>query len=147
MEAGERFPDFTAQTQDGEELNLARYQAGKNLIVFFYPRAMTSGCVRETTEFAARIGEFEALNTQVVGVSTDKVAAQKKHAIKCAAGFPILSDADKQITTQLGILNDRGTGSKRTTYLIDSSGAVRQVFTNVKVEGHVSRVLEAVKGL
>jgi peroxiredoxin Q/BCP len=147
MEAGERFPDFTAQTQDGEELDLAKYRGDKKLVLFFYPRAMTSGCVRETTEFAARIGEFEDLDTLVVGVSMDKVASQKKHAIKCGAGFPILSDADKALTTKLGILKDTGTSPVRTTYLIDGSGTVRQVFNKVKVDGHVSKVLDAVKGM
>src|SRR4051812_24460900 len=125
MEAGERFPDFTAQNQDGEKMNLAKYQDGKKLVLFFYPRAMTPGCMRETTEFGARIGEFEELDTLVVGVSMDKVASQKKHAIKCAANFPILSDADKSLTTTLGILKDTGTSPKRTSYLIDGNGVVR----------------------
>jgi peroxiredoxin Q/BCP len=103
--------------------------------------------VRETTEFASRIAEFEHLNTRVVGVSTDRPAAQKKHATTCGAGFPILSDAEKTLTTQLGILNDTGSSARRTTYVIDSSGTIQRIFRNVKVDGHVDQVLAAVRGL
>jgi peroxiredoxin Q/BCP len=76
----------------------------------------------------------------------DAVEAQKKHAITCAADFPILSDADKSLTTQLGILNERGMAS-RTTYVLDSTGTVRKVFNGVTVDGHVDQVLNAVKEL
>lgn len=72
--------------------------------------------------------------------------AQKKHAITCAASFPILSDASKTLTSQLGILSERGT-AMRTTYVLDSSGTVRKVFNGVTVDGHVDQVLNAVKEL
>lgn len=71
---------------------------------------------------------------------------QKTHAITCAADFPILSDADKKLTSELGILRDTGT-AMRTTYVLDGSGTVRQVFNNVTVDGHVDQVLAAVKGI
>ena len=74
----------------------------------------------------------------------DKVEAQKKHAITCAADFPILSDADKTLTTELGILRDTGT-AMRTTYVLDGTGTVRKVFEGVTVDGHVDEVLQAVK--
>lgn len=146
LEAGVRFPAFTGKTQDGETLNLADYQAGKKLVVFFYPAATTRGCVRETTEFAERRAEFDAVDTLIVGVSVDEVAKQKEHAIQCAANFPVLSDEDKALTEQLGILNERGR-AKRTTYILDGDGVVRQVFNDVQVDGHVDQVLAAVKQL
>ena len=71
---------------------------------------------------------------------------QKTHAITCAANFPILSDEDKSLTTELGILRDTGT-AMRTTYLLDGSGTVRNVFENVTVDGHVDQVLAAIKEL
>jgi len=76
----------------------------------------------------------------------DQVEAQKKHAITCAATFPILSDADKTLTSALGILRDTGT-AQRTTYVIDRTGTVRRVFNNVTVDGHVDQVLDAVREL
>ena len=86
------------------------------------------------------------MNTVLVAVSVDDVEKQKEHAIQCAVNFPVLSDLDKTLTTQLDILNERGR-SKRTTYVMDSSGIVRTVFTDVQIDGHVDQVLQAVKGL
>lgn len=76
----------------------------------------------------------------------DKVESQKKHAIQCAANFPLLSDEDKKLTSELGILRDTGT-AQRTTYVIDRTGTVRTVFSSVTVDGHVDQVLRAVKEL
>jgi thioredoxin-dependent peroxiredoxin len=102
--------------------------------------------MRETTEFGARIAEFEAIGTKVVGVSVDPVEQEKKHAIQCAASFPIVSDEDQKLTGELGILSERGT-AQRTTYVIDRTGTVRNVFEGVRVDGHVDQVLEAAKQL
>ena len=146
IEPGQKFPGYTAQTHEGETLNLADYRAGKKLVVFFYPAATTRGCVRETTEFAARREEFDAVNAVLVGVSVDDVEKQKEHAVQCAANFPVLSDLDKTLSTQLDILNERGR-SKRTTYVMDSAGIVRTIFHDVQIDGHVDQVLQALRGL
>src|SRR3954462_12849940 len=100
--------------------------------------------MRETTEFGQRIQEFEDLHTKVVGVSVDTPAAQKKHAIRCSAGYPLLSDVGRTLTGELGILNERGS-ALRTTYLVDRTGTIRRVFNKVKVDGHVDAVLNAAK--
>lgn len=144
MQVGEQFPDFRAVSHEGETVSLSSYRGGKNLVVFFYPKATTRGCVRETTEFSERRGEFDALNTMIVGVSVDDVALQKEHAIQCAANFPLLCDEDQSFTTKLGILSERGT-AMRTTFLVGQDGNVREVFEGVAVDGHVDQVLEAVK--
>jgi len=146
FEQGQTFPDFTAPSHEGESVNLERYRGEGNLVVFFYPKATTRGCVRETTEFGARGSELEALNTKVVGVSVDEVALQSEHAIQCAANFPLLSDTDKRLTTELGILSEHGV-AQRTTYLIDREGIVRRIFSQVSVDGHVDEVIAAAKEL
>src|SRR5579883_710270 len=117
LNAGDPFPGFTALDQEGNSRSLDELRDGGNLVVFFYPRAMTSGCVRETTEFGARAAEFAALHTAVVGVSSDRPALQQRHAVKCSAGFPLLSDAGMELINRLGIANERGNGAVRTTYL------------------------------
>src|SRR6478672_7297864 len=97
VEPGQPFPSFSATAHDGEVVDLAGYRGDDNLVVFFYPRATTRGCVRETTEFGERRGEFDALGTRIVGVSVDDEALQKEHAIQCAANFPLLCDEDKTL--------------------------------------------------
>jgi peroxiredoxin Q/BCP len=144
IEPGQPFPSFSASSFDGKTVDLATYRGTGTLVVFFYPKATTRGCVRETTEFSARRAELDALGAKVVGISVDDVALQNEHAIQCAASFPLLCDVDKALTTKLGILNERGMAS-RTTYLIGEDGVVRKVFPNVSVDGHVDEVIEAVK--
>ncbi len=147
LQVGDRFPDFTAASHEGETVSLAAYRGDKNLVVFFYPKATTRGCVRETTEFGERRAEFDALNTQLIGISVDDPSLQKEHAIQCATDFPLLCDEDKSLTTQLGILHEERGNARRTTYLLDPQGTVKQVFTDVNAAGHVDQVLPSVKQL
>ena len=81
-----------------------------------------------------------------MGISVDAPRFQQMHAITCAVSYPLLSDTDKALTTELGILSDRGM-AKRTTYVLDSEGVVKKVFPDVKVDGHVDEVLAAVQQL
>lgn len=81
VEPGQRFPSFAAATQDNETVNLDDYRGDDNLVVFFYPKATTRGCVRETTEFGQRQPDFASLHTKIVGVSVDEVGLQQEHAI------------------------------------------------------------------
>ena len=141
---GESFPEFTAPSHEGGEVNLEQYRGNDKLIIFFYPKAMTSGCIRETTEFGARRGEFDAVNAKIVGISVDPVTAQQEHAAHCGANFPILSDLGGKLIDQLGIKRDTGS-AMRTTYIIGTDGKVNKVFEGVTVDGHVDQVLDAVK--
>jgi len=145
-QAGEPFPNVSKPSTEGGEIRISDYQDGKKLVVFFFPRSMTPGCVRETIEFGQKRSLFEQAGAKIMGASTDSTNAQQKHAVHCAAGFPILSDKDKTLIAALGI--DSGKGSaKRTTYVIDAKGVIRRVFEGVKVDGHVDAVLEAVKAI
>lgn len=102
--------------------------------------------MRETTEFARRSAEFEALDTQIIGISSDSSETQQKHAVQCNAGYPILSDKGGTLAKQLGIASILGT-PKRTTYLLDGNRQIVKVFPNVKVDGHAEEVLRAVQEL
>src|SRR3954453_11276587 len=100
----------------------------------------------ETTDFGRRAGEFAALDTEIIGVSVDPSEEQKKHAVNCGSGFPLMSDAGGALSEQLGIKNERGMSS-RVTYVVDKEGKVREVFPQVKVDGHTDEVLAAVRKL
>ena len=121
---GDSFPEFMGESHEGNQVKLQEYQGSDNLVVFFYPKAMTPGCVRETTEFGSRRGEFDALNTKIVGISIDPVSAQKTHADHCGATFPILSDEGGMLIEQLGIKRDSGS-AMRTTYILGADGMVK----------------------
>ena len=100
----------------------------------------------ETTDFGRRAGEFDRLDTQIIGVSVDPSAEQQKHAVTCGSGFPLLSDEGGKLVDKLGIKSERGT-AKRVTYVVDKDGKVRDIFSDVKVDGHTEEVLAAVRKL
>jgi len=139
-------PDFEGLDAQETPLSLADFQ-GKWLVLYFYPKAHTSGCTREGQAFNGLLDEFEALNAVVVGVSTDKPTTLARFRDKHNFRFRLLSDADKQIATAYGTLKEHGKSANRVTYLIDPQGVVRAVWPRVKVDGHAGQVLARLEEL
>ena len=139
LQAEETAPEFQALTADESSLSLDDFR-GRWLVLYFYPKAHTSGCTREGQAFNALLDQFRALNAAVVGVSTDKAPTLAKFRDKHDFGFPLLSDSEKEISAAYGTLN-------RVTYLIDPEGVVRAVWPKVKVDGHAEAVLSRLKEL
>ena len=140
LQVGAQAPSFQGQTAEDSLLDLSDFQ-GQWLVIYFYPKAHTSGCTREGQAFNALLDQFEALNAAVLGVSTDKPGTLAKFRDKHDFGFVLLSDADKEISTAFGTLKDHGKSANRITYLVDPEGVVRAVWPGVKVDGHAEKVL------
>ena len=127
--------------------------AGKNLVIFFFPKADTTGCTREALSFSNLINEFENLNTVVIGISKDTVEKQikfkSKYDLKCILG----SDVDIKICSKFGVWVEKSMygkkymGIQRSTFLINIEGKIQHVWNKVKVPGHADEVLEVVKKL
>lgn len=139
-------PEFQASTADGSSLTLGDFE-GRWLVLYFYPKAHTSGCTREGQAFNALLDEFEALGAAVVAVSTDQPGTLAKFRDKHAFRFALLSDAGKEIATDYGTLKEHGKSANRVTYIIDPEGVVRAVWPRVKVDGHADKVLARLKEL
>ena len=146
LQAEATAPEFAGVTADESSLSLDDFR-GRWLVLYFYPKAHTSGCTREGQAFNALLDEFQALNAAVVGVSTDKAQTLAKFRDKHDFAFPLLSDSEKQISTAYGTLKDHGKSANRVTYLIDPQGVVRAVWPKVKVDGHAGAVLARLKEL
>lgn len=126
---------------------------GKNIVLYFYPKADTPGCTTEGQDFSALIDRFAAANAVVIGVSRDTVKKldrfKAKHDLKVALG----SDEDGAITESWGVwvlkklYGREYMGIERATFLIDGQGVVRRAWRNVKVKGHAEEVLAAVEAL
>ncbi len=126
---------------------------GKNMVLFFFPRADTSGCTKESISFSNLINDFDRLNTIVIGISKDTVEKQKKfkskYDLKCILG----SDVDIKICSKFGVWVEKSMygkkymGIQRSTFLIDSVGKIQHVWHKVKIPGHAEEVLEVVKKL
>ncbi len=117
---------------------------GKNVVLFFYPRAMTKGCTIESCGFRDRVEKFAEVNTVILGISTDTLDLQEQFTKKEKLNFPLLADSEKQVTRAYGALNARGSAN-RYTFVIDDKGILRKVYTKVSPASHPDEVLEFVK--
>jgi len=145
-------PGFTAPRDGGDSVSLADY-AGRNVVLYFYPRDDTPGCTTEAQEFTALADDFAHANTVVIGISKDPVAKHDKFRDKYALGVILVSDADTDIAERYGVWQEKRMygktfmGIERTTFVLDSSGIIRRIFAKVKPAGHAAEVLDAVKAL
>src|SRR5262249_16893761 len=147
LQEGVKAPPFKLTADNGEKIALADFK-GKKLVVFFYPRANTPGCTKESAAFSTLKKEFTNADTAVVGISADPVNAQGAFKKKHGLSVPLLSDESKETIEAYGAWGERSMygrkfmGIIRTTVLIDENGKVARIWPKVKVEGHADEVLE-----
>jgi len=148
LEIGKKAPDFALPDENGEKVKLSQFK-GKRVVVFFYPKANTSGCTREACDFRDEVDAFKKKDVAVLGISKDGPAAQRKFKDKYQLPFPLLCDEDLSVQQAWGAWGEKNMygkkvkGTIRTTVLIGPDGKVEAVFPKVKVDGHVANVLES----
>jgi thioredoxin-dependent peroxiredoxin len=136
---------FNLPNQDGEMVSSKDF-AGKRLVMFFYPAAMTPGCTTESCDFRDSYQEFSDAGYQVIGVSPDAPAKNAKFKEKEGLNFDLLSDQDKELATSLGAWGEKKMYGKtvegliRSTFVVGPDGEVEKAYRNVKATGHVARV-------
>jgi peroxiredoxin Q/BCP len=147
-----KVPDFSLPASGGGTWSL-KGAAGRKLVIYFYPRDMTSGCTRESQDFRDLNGAFRKAGAQVVGVSRDSVASHDKFAQRESLPFPLLADTDERVCKLFDVIKQKSLygrkylGVERSTFLLDGTGRVRQEWRKVKVAGHAEEVLEATQRL
>jgi peroxiredoxin Q/BCP len=151
-DVGDPAPAFQAVDSDGQPIALSDF-AGRNLVLYFYPKDDTPGCTTEACEFRDNLPDFAAVDAEIVGVSKDSVRSHRKFADKFELPFRLLSDEDQAVCQAYDVIQEKSMygkkylGIERTTYLIDGEGVIRARWPKVQVKGHVAEVLQAVKGL
>jgi len=149
---GSPAPAFELAAAGGDTLSLGDF-AGRTLVLYFYPKADTSGCTKQALGFTEHLAEFEAAGAAVVGVSKDPVGKLDKFVEKHGLGVTLASDAEGDLCERYGVWVEKSMygkkymGIERSTFLVDGDGVLRREWRKVKVPGHVETVLEAVKGL
>jgi peroxiredoxin Q/BCP len=154
VEVGKPAPDFTLPAtqiekalpdkKDAKTLSLRDLQ-GKNVVLYFYPKAMTPGCTRESCGFRDLSREFAKLDTVVLGISTDTLTDQAKFTEKESLNFPLLADADKKVAQEYGVLNPARGFASRATFVIDRKGIVRKVYPAANADKNPQEVLDWVR--
>jgi thioredoxin-dependent peroxiredoxin len=146
-QAGQLAPNFTLPSQDGSNISLDTFR-GKWVVLYFYPKDMTTGCTIEAHNFQADMDKYQKLDAVVVGVSVDSTGSHKEFCAKEGLSFKLLSDQDKKVVALYGSMGDH-MGIKianRNTFLIDPQGKIAQVWTGVKPQEHSAQVLAALNG-
>ncbi|MEJ6401653.1 thioredoxin-dependent thiol peroxidase [Yoonia sp. 2307UL14-13] len=149
---GDTAPDINLPRDGGDMVNLSDF-AGKNVVLYFYPRDDTSGCTKEAIGFSENLQAFDDLNTVILGVSKDSVKKHDKFVSKHDLKVILLSDEEGDVCERYGVWVEKSMygkkymGIERATFLIGADGKIAQVWRKVKVPGHVDAVLDAVKSL
>lgn len=152
LSINDKAPLFDMPTNGDKNVSLAEL-SGKNVVLYFYPKDDTPGCTLEAKDFRDNIKEFEKLNTVIIGVSKDSVKSHDKFQEKYCLPFPLASAEETTTCEDYGVWKEKTNygktymGIERTSFLIDSAGVIRKIWKKVKVDGHVTAVLEAVKEL
>jgi peroxiredoxin Q/BCP len=143
-QAGQPAPTFTLPNQEGKTISLDAYK-GKWVVLYFYPKDMTSGCTKEAHNFQADLDKYKADNAVVLGVSVDSVDSHKQFCTKDSLSFNLLSDEDKKVVKEYGSLGSFGPMviANRNTFLIDPHGKIVKVWTKVDPSVHSQEVLLA----
>jgi len=150
--AGAKAPAFTLPRDGGATVSLKDFM-GRNLVLYFYPKADTPGCTKEAIAFSRLRAAFAKAGTDILGVSADSVAAQVKFKSKHNLKIPLASDETRKMLTAYGAWGEKSLygrkfmGVMRKTYLIDGKGRIARVWPKVRVEGHAEDVLEAARAL
>ncbi len=144
--AGQKAPTFTLPSQDGSPVSLDSYR-GKWVVLYFYPKDMTTGCTIEAHNFQRDLPKYEAENAVILGVSVDTVDSHKQFCTKDGLTFHLLADPDHKVVDQYGSLGHFGemTIANRNTFLIDPKGKIVKVWTKVDPKVHSEEVLTAIQ--
>lgn len=135
--AGDLAPAFSATTQDGSTFRLEELR-GSPAVLYFYPKAGSAGCTRESIAFARIHDELARRGVRVVGVSVDDVSRQRQFAEKCSLPFPLVSDESRDVARAYGVLGAFG-HAKRVTFLLDPNGRILEVVESILPGPHVDR--------
>lgn len=145
-EVGKPAPDFEALDDAGDPIKLSDYQ-GKEVVLYFYPRADTPGCTKEACAFRDDYSAYEEAGVVILGVSPDTVKKQAKFKEKWDLPFPLIADPDHAIADAYGVWGPKKfmgreyEGVHRTTFIIDKKGNIKKVFENVKPAEHSQEIL------
>jgi len=145
-------PDFELPATSGLTFKLSNY-IGKNIIIYFYPKDSTPGCTAQGMQFRDLHAEFQAVNTEIVGVSRDSLKSHENFKAKFSLPFELLSDSEELACNIFDVIKMKNMygkqvrGIERSTFVIDSKGVLVHEWRKVKVNGHVEEVLQCIKSI
>ena len=152
LSVGDQAPQFTLPGNADSTISLSDY-AGRNVVLYFYPKDDTPGCTTEAKDFTSMAADFDAANTVVIGMSKDTPAKHDKFITKHDLSVLLASDEDGEVLENYGVWVEKNMygrkymGIQRATFLIGTDGTIKNIWPKVKVKGHAEDVLEQAKAL
>jgi peroxiredoxin Q/BCP len=146
IQTGETVPDFTLSDQSGVPTSLESLLASGPVVLFFYPKAMTTGCTKESCHFRDLAAEFAELGAQRVGISADRVDKQAAFDAKHSLGYPLLSDPDRAVARIFGVKRPGPIMNKRATFVIGTDRRVlAAISSETNMDVHADQALDALR--
>lgn len=148
LTVGSKAPKFALLNQKGEKVSLSQFK-GKTVVLYFYPKDLTSGCTTEACDFNTLRPKFSKRDAVILGVSKDPVERHLKFAQKYDLGFDLLADVDGEVCQAYGVWKEKSMygrkfmGIERSTFVISPTGEIQEIYSKVKVTDHAETVLDA----
>ena len=153
LTSGDKAPLFTLDDQNGDSVSLAKCLESSPVLVYFYPKAMTPGCIIQAEGLRDSKDELAELNLQVIGISPDPVKKLANFCVKKSLNFTLVSDEDHAVADQFGVWGEKKfmgkvyDGIHRLSFLVNQDGTVGHVFNKFKTKEHHTQVIEHMKSL
>ena len=152
LKIGSKVQNFSLEGTSNLQFNLNDF-AGKNIIIYFYPKDSTPGCTNEGIDFKDLYESFKNLNTEIFGISRDSLKSHENFKAKYNFPFELLSDPDEEVCKLFDVIKMKNMygkqvrGIERSTFIINVQGELIQEWRGVKVNGHVVEVLDFIKNI
>ena len=148
MQVGDKAPEVLGINEKGEEIRLSDYK-GKKIVLYFYPKDMTSGCTAQACNLRDNYSELRKTGYEEIGVSVDNEKSHQKLIEKNNLPFPLIADTDKKLVEQFGVWGEKSMygrkymGTFRTTFIINEEGVIERIITpkEVKTKDHAAQIL------
>jgi len=153
LQPGDMAPLFSLPDADMERIHLDQYRGTKHLVLYFYPKDDTPGCTMEALEFTDLQPEFEALETEILGISKDNCVSHGSFRDKHGINVRLLADTEGEVCEAYGVWQEKERhgekrmGIVRSTFVIDKDGAIRHALYDIKPKGHATAILDLVREL
>ena len=149
LNVGDKAPEFTLPNQEGESVSLSDFE-GKQVVVWFFPKASTPGWTNEGIGFRDELEQYNKLNTTIIGVSADSPSKQKKFVDKYSFNYPMLCDESHEMLENYGVwglkkfMGREYMGISRVTYILDKNHIIKEVIEKVNTKSHACDILEMI---
>jgi peroxiredoxin Q/BCP len=149
LKEGDKIPSFALPDQNGNDFAIESLISKKPVVLYFYPKDETVGCIRQACAFRDYYTDFQDAGAEVIGISSDTVESHVNFSAQYKLPFVLLSDKDKKVRNQFGVPSDMlGLIPGRVTYIIDKQGKIKYIFNSqIQIVKHITEALRILKNL